>query len=311
MGQAVISFLSSVKDYGRKEIGPVDFSVEKGEIFGFLGPNGSGKTTCIRMLLGLVRPTSGRVELKGLDPLKNHVQALRKVGYSPELPNIQTFLTPSDLLKLTASEVGLKQSEVQREISTMLETVGLAEYVNVKVGKLSKGMIQRLAIATALMGSPEVLVMDEPMIGLDPAGTAHLRDVFRDFAKGGGTILLSSHMMDEVEDLCSSVAMIHNGRVLFKGPIAEVVTQVLGEKELVVEAKGVTDDCLKSIKGLQGVIDVRLRDGSIIVSTQKDAEVRPKIAQLIVASGAQLYTVKEGERMLERAYIDALRRAGP
>jgi len=98
LGQAVISFLSSVKDYGRKEIGPVDFSVEKGEIFGFLGPNGSGKTTCIRMLLGLVRPTSGRVELKGLDPLKNHVQALRKVGYSPELPNIQTFLTPSDLL---------------------------------------------------------------------------------------------------------------------------------------------------------------------------------------------------------------------
>ena len=311
MGQAVISFLSSVKDYGRKEIGPVDFSVEKGEIFGFLGPNGSGKTTCIRMLLGLVRPTSGRVELKGLDPLKNHVQALRKVGYSPELPNIQTFLTPSDLLKLTASEVGLKPSEVQREISTMLETVGLAEYVNVKVGKLSKGMIQRLAIATALMGSPEVLVMDEPMIGLDPAGTAHLRDVFRDFAKGGGTILLSSHMMDEVEDLCSSVAMIHNGRVLFKGPVAEVVTQVLGEKELVVEAKGVTDDCLKSIRGLQGVIDVRTRDGSIIVSAQKDAEVRPKIAQLIVASGAQLYTMKEGERMLERAYIDALRRAGP
>jgi len=311
LGQAVISFLSSVKDYGRKEIGPVDFSVEKGEIFGFLGPNGSGKTTCIRMLLGLVRPTSGRVELKGLDPLKNHVQALRKVGYSPELPNIQTFLTPSDLLKLTASEVGLKPSEVQREISTMLETVGLAEYVNVKVGKLSKGMIQRLAIATALMGSPEVLVMDEPMIGLDPAGTAHLRDVFRDFAKGGGTILLSSHMMDEVEDLCSSVAMIHNGRVLFKGPVAEVVTQVLGEKELVVEAKGVTDDCLKSIRGLQGVIDVRTRDGSIIVSAQKDAEVRPKIAQLIVASGAQLYTMKEGERMLERAYIDALRRAGP
>ncbi len=263
------------------------------------------------MLLGLVRPTSGRVELKGLDPLKSHVQALKRVGYSPELPNIQTFLTPADLLRLTASEVGLKGPQVQAEVSAQLETVGLAEYGDVKVGKLSKGMIQRLSIAQALIGSPEVLVMDEPMIGLDPAGTAHLRDVFREFAKAGGTILLSSHMMNEVEDLCSSVAMIHNGRVLFKGGVGEVVTQVLGEKELVVEAKGVSDECLRTIKGVGGVIGIRQQDGSIVISVQKDAEVRPKIAQLIVDSGAQLYTIKEGERMLERAYIDALRRAGP
>jgi ABC-2 type transport system ATP-binding protein len=311
LGEPVISFSASVKAYGRKVIGPVDFSVERGEIFGFLGPNGSGKTTCIRMLLGLVRPSSGRVELKGLDPLKRHVQALKGVGYSPELPNIQTFLTPRDLLKLTASEVNVRGADVGKEMEAVLETVGLVEYGDVKVGRLSKGMVQRLSIAQALIGSPDVLVMDEPMIGLDPAGTAHLREVFRDFVKGGGTILLSSHMMNEVEDLCSSVAMIHNGQVLFKGTVKEVVAQVLGEQELVVEAKGITDECLRSIRGVEGVIDVSLREGSIIISVKKDVEVRPSISRIIVDSGAQLYTMKEGERMLERAYIDALRRAKP
>jgi ABC-2 type transport system ATP-binding protein len=309
--KAVISFLDSVKDYGSKRIGPVDFSVEKGEIFGFLGPNGSGKTTCIRMLLGLVRPNSGSVRLKGLDPLKSHVQALKKVGYSPELPNIQTFLTPRELLKLTAHEVGLRASDMRSEMESALETVGLTEYVDVKIGRLSKGMVQRLSIAQALVGSPDVLVMDEPMLGLDPAGTAHLRDVFRGFSEAGGTILLSSHIMSEVEDLCSSVAMIHNGRVLFKGPLKEVVNQVLGEQELVVEAKGVTDECLRSIGKVEGVIGVAVREGFITVSVKIGAEARPEIARLIVESGAQLYTIREGERMLERAYIDALGREKP
>ncbi|HEY6282348.1 MAG TPA: ABC transporter ATP-binding protein, partial [Nitrososphaerales archaeon] len=203
MKASVIEFAGALKLYGKKRIGPVQFSVDRGEIFGFLGPNGSGKTTCIRMLLGLVRPSAGKVRLRGLDPIRNHTEALTGVGYSPELPNIQTFMTPKEVIALAASEIGLK-SEVRAETARVLEEVGIIEYGDTKVGKLSKGMVQRLSVAQALVGSPQTLVLDEPMIGLDPAGTAHLREAFREYARNGGTILMSSHMMAEVEDLCSS-----------------------------------------------------------------------------------------------------------
>jgi ABC-2 type transport system ATP-binding protein len=198
---AVIDFSNATKDYGStKRIGPVSFSIDQGEVVGFLGPNGSGKTTCIRLLLGLMKPNAGTVRIRGLDPVSQHANALKKVGYSPELPNIQTFLTPRELLTLVADELSVPASETRKEIEELMDLVGLTDYVDIKVSKFSKGMVQRLSIAQGMVGSPDVLVMDEPMIGLDPAGSAHFREVFRDFAKQrGGTIFLSSHIMQEVE----------------------------------------------------------------------------------------------------------------
>jgi ABC-2 type transport system ATP-binding protein len=297
-----------VKQYGSKRIGPIDISVNKGEIFGFLGPNGSGKTTCIRLLLGLTRPSSGKVSLNGIDPLRRHVEALNRVGYSPELPNLQNFLTPEELLALTASELSIEAHTRTGEIQRVLETVGLIEYTDTKIGKLSKGMIQRLGVGQALLGSPETLVLDEPMIGLDPAGSAHLREVFRDFSRNGGTIFLSSHMMSEVEELCSTIGLLHRGKLLLNGRVEDVVSSVLGTEHLVVEAKGVTEACLKAIRETEGVLGVETHGGVLDVYATQKSEVRPRLAQIIVASGAQLYTIKRGERLLERAYIEALKR---
>ncbi len=308
MNLKVIEFSDTVKDYGSKKIGPVDFSIGRGEIFGFLGPNGSGKTTCIRLLLGLSKPTSGRVRLQGLDPLAKHIEALRGVGYSPELPNIQSFLTPKELLELTAAELGL--TEPNSEVMRILETVGLIEYEGVKVGKLSKGMVQRLSVAQAMLGSPKVLVLDEPMIGLDPAGTAHLREVFRMFASEGGTILMSSHMMNEVEDLCSSIGLIHGGRLLFNGSIRDMVGQVLGVEEVRVEALGLTDEIVRAVTGVAGVISVKLVDRGLEAVVEKAKEVRPEIAKIVIEAGAELLAIGEKERRLERAYIEALRNDG-
>jgi ABC-2 type transport system ATP-binding protein len=300
----VIDFLGAVKLYGNKRIGPVEFSVDKGEILGFLGPNGSGKTTCIRMLLGLARPSVGRVRLRGTDPLKNHVQALTGVGYSAELPNIQAFLTPRQVMELAAREIGMKTPA--EEVKKILEEVGIPEYADVKVGRLSKGMVQRLSVAQAMLGSPEVMVMDEPMIGMDPAGTAHLREVFRGYARGGGTILMSSHMMSEVEDLCSSVALIHNGRLLFKGAPKEMEAKMLGADEVRVEAKGLTPAIIDVLRRVDGVLAVEEVEGELRVKVRQGEEARPAIARVIVGSGAELLAITEGERMLERAYIEAL-----
>src|SRR5215470_14943785 len=138
---SVIQLSSAVKNYGRKTIGPIDLDVRKGEIVGFLGPNGSEKTTCIRLILGLIRPSSGKVIVNGRNPVSNHAQALKTVAYSPELPNIQTFLSPRELLTLVLHELDFRGNRDQ-EIERVLELVGLLEYAETKVGRLSKGMVQ-------------------------------------------------------------------------------------------------------------------------------------------------------------------------
>jgi len=306
MSSPVIEFDEAVKSYGEKRIGPVHFSVQRGEIFGFLGPNGSGKTTCIRMLLGLARPSGGRVRLRGLDPLRDHIGALTGVGYSPELPNIQAFMTPREVLALSAKEIGLNTG-VRAEIDRVLEEVGIIEYADSRVSRLSKGMVQRLSVAQALIGSPQTLVLDEPMIGLDPAGTVHLREAFLGFAKGGGTILMSSHMMSEVESLCSSVGLIHGGRLIFKGTPREMVGEMLDSGEVRVEARGMSASIVESIRRLEGVLAVEEFPGGLTVRVTRGTEARPEISKIIIQGGAELLTIREGDRMLEKAYIEALK----
>lgn len=315
----VIEFNEVIKDYGsNKIIGPVNFNIKKGEIVGFLGPNGSGKTTCIRLILGLIKATSGTVKVNGFDPVNNHVEALRNVAYSPELPNIQTFFSPRELLNLISHELPYFKNKVTRsnEIKRILELVGLYEYSDVKVGKLSKGMVQRLSVAQALMGSPKTLILDEPMIGLDPAGSAHFRKVFREFvSKSYGTVFMSSHIMSEVESLCTSVAIIHRGKILFQGPVQEVTQKVLNYSLIQLETSPLTPKTIQQLKEISGIIHVdplnnkksnNLQTAFEITLNEKDRDIRPLISDLVVKSGAKLYTIKQSENMLERAYIEAL-----
>ena len=316
---AIIEFNQTIKDYGsNKKIGPVNLKIKKGEIVGFLGPNGSGKTTCIRLILGLIKATSGTVKINGFDPINNHVQALRNVAYSPELPNIQSFLSPREFLNLISHELPYFKNNItrQNEINKILELVGLREYTDVKVAKLSKGMIQRLSVAQALIGSPETLILDEPMIGLDPAGSAHFRKVFRDFAsKKNGTVFMSSHIMSEVESLCTSVVIIHRGKILFQGPVEEVTKKVLNYSLIQLETSPLTTKTIQKLTKIKGIIKVdptinktnSQKNSTEITFNEKDVDIRPLISDLIVKSGAKLYTIKQSENMLERAYIEALK----
>ena len=314
----VIELDGAVKDYGNnKRIGPANLSIESGEIVGFLGPNGSGKTTCIRLILGLIKPSQGSVKVNGFDPIGHHVEALRNVAYSPELPNIQTFLNPTQFLNLISHELNFPENLIRSdEIKRVLELVGLREYSETKIAKLSKGMVQRLSIAQALIGSPHTLILDEPMIGLDPAGVVHFRDVFKNFsAEGKGTVFMSSHIMSEVESLCTSVAIIHRGKILFKGPVDEVVQKVLNYSIVQLETSRITPQIIQQLKEIPGIIQINIANTSnnansnaIEVTTSKrDLDVRSQISDLIVKSGAKLYTIKQGENMLEKAYIEALR----
>ena len=306
---SVIDFHQAVKNYGSRAIGPVDLDIKKGQIVGFLGPNGSGKTTCIRLILGLIRASSGTVRVNGYDPIRNHVWALRHVAYSPELPNLQTFLTPTELLLLVSHELGFAGSRDDREeeVRRVLELVGILEYSETKIAKLSKGMVQRLSVAQAMMGSPEILILDEPMIGLDPAGAAHFREVFRDFStKKGGTVFMSSHIMSEVESLCTSVAIIHGGKILYQGAVRDVIQNVLDYSVIYLEAQGLTETTINKLKEIQNVSKLAANGDNVEIIVRGHSDIRPEISDIVVKSGAKLYSIRQAENMLERAYIEAL-----
>lgn len=308
---SVISFDEAVKDYGPKEIGPITFSVGRGEIVGFLGPNGSGKSTTIRMLLGLIRPTSGTVRLMSRDPLGDHVRALERVGYSPELPNLQSFLTPSELLRLTAKELGLGSKETLDQLPVLLEQIGLIQYQDYKIAKLSKGMVQRLSVAQAMMGSPRVLILDEPMIGIDPAGVVQFRSLFREFVKDGGTIVMSSHILPEVESLCTSLVVIHSGRILFRGGIQEFIRERLSSRNILVEVEDAPaaagSPLVSRISSLSGVKRVTATPGGLLVETETNSDPRAEISRAVVESGAKLLGLGYSRSELDEAYISAIR----
>jgi ABC-type multidrug transport system ATPase subunit len=287
--------------------------VERGEIVGFLGPNGSGKSTTIRMLLGLIKPTSGTVRLMERDPLRDHVRALGQTGYSPELPNLQSFLTPNELLRLTAKELGLSGDETREQLPALLEQVGLINYRDYKIAKLSKGMVQRLSVAQAMMGAPKVLILDEPMIGIDPAGVVQFRSIFRNFVKDGGTIVMSSHILSEVESLCTSLVVIHSGRILFRGGIQAFIRERLTSRVISVEiaeastTAGPGSPLVGGISSLPGVKQVTTGPSGLLVEVATDADPRAEISSMVVRSGAKLLGLGYSRTELDDAYINAIR----
>ena len=298
----------AVKDYGSKKIGPINLTVGAGEIMGFLGPNGSGKSTTIRMLLGLIRPSSGTVRLMQSDPIRHHEKALAGVGYSPELPNLQTFLSPRELLRLTGRLCGLDGNAAEGGIVKLLEDVGLAEYGDYKISKLSKGMVQRLSIAQAMVGSPRLLILDEPTIGIDPAGVVHFRSLFSEFVRNGGTIVMSSHILSEVEALCTSLAVIHSGSLVYRGPLQDFVPTWVSSRTISIELEGAPDDRLvKALSNVKGVRRVEVENTRLLVEVSKESDPRGEISKTVVDSGARLLSIGFSRDELQEAYVNSMR----
>ena len=212
-----------VKRYGAVvAVDHVDLTVHAGDVYGFLGPNGAGKTTSLRMLLGLVRPTAGTVRVFGHDPATDPATALRSVAGFVESPAFYPYLTGRANLELVADYTA---RDARGRIGEALETVDLADRARDRVGGYSFGMRQRLGIAAALVRKPRLLVLDEPTTGLDPAGMRDMRTLVRGLVEQGITVLLSSHLMDEVEDLCNRVAIINHGRIIHEGALHELLSE--------------------------------------------------------------------------------------
>jgi ABC-2 type transport system ATP-binding protein len=211
-----------VKKYGElTAVDHVDLTVEAGDVFGYLGPNGAGKTTSLRMMLGLIRPTAGTVRLFGHDPQMS-VKALEGVAGFVEAPSFYPYLNGRENLRLLAA---LDGDDAAARIEESLVTVGLAHRAKDRVGGYSHGMRQRLGIAGALLRKPRLLMLDEPATGLDPGGMRDMRDLIRELSASGMTVLLSSHLLAEVEELCNRVAIVRTGKVAYQGSLAELRAQ--------------------------------------------------------------------------------------
>lgn len=203
-----------------KAVDGLTLAVKRGEVFGLLGPNGSGKSTTIKIILGLLSPSSGTVELFGLSP--RSVAARRRIGYLPELSYLHPFLTACETLGYYAGLCGLDRRTAAERTAQLLKMVGLMDVADRAVGGFSKGMARRVALAAALIGKPELLILDEPTSGLDPVSTKEVKTLVKALAKGGMTVLTTSHLLADAEDICDRVMILDRGKSAAEGRIAEL-----------------------------------------------------------------------------------------
>jgi ABC-2 type transport system ATP-binding protein len=267
-----------VKRYGDLlAVAGVDLTVQVGDVYGYLGPNGAGKTTSLRMMLGLIRPTVGSVRLFGMDPVES-VHALERVAGFVEAPTFYPYLTGRRNLELLAAFDG---GEAPARIEHVLEMVELSDRAGDKVGDYSHGMRQRLGIAGALLRDPKLLLLDEPTTGLDPAGMRDMRLLIRRLAEQGITIVLSSHLLGEVEEVCNRVAIVRSGKIAYEGEIAELKRGAGTTYRL-----STTDDAraVEVCRAQPGIAGVRIQDGRISFTAEEAAV--GELSQALVEAGA-------------------------
>jgi len=306
--QSVLTVSNLTKFYGDfKALDSASFAVEKGWIYGYLGPNGAGKTTTIRTMLGLLKPDQGEVKITGVNPNKDPVQALQSVGYAPELPTLQTFFTGEQLLDFMGKMFGLATQARKERVKQLLDLVGLKEWGDKRIGNYSKGMVQRLSIALALINDPVVLIMDEPTIGMDPEGTAQFRNLFLTLSKQGKTIFVSSHLLDEVQRICTHVGMINKGRIVFDGPITQVLEAFTQQWIIEVELKKATERMIASLKKLDYVGDVKAEGNKLRIELKEKKDLRGEISSEIFKRKGVLLSLNLHKITLEDAYLHALK----
>jgi len=274
----------------------LSMTVPRGEVFGFLGPNGAGKTTAVKLLLGLLKPTSGQGSLLGR-PIGD-LRTRRRIGYLPELFRYQAWLSAAEVLALHCELAPLPRSSWKDEIKTALETVGLTDRVNDRVGTFSKGMQQRLGLGAALLGEPELVFLDEPTSALDPVGRHDVREIIRGLASRGSAVFLNSHLLSEVEQVCDRVAVVDHGRVIASGTMDEL----LGGTAVRVRVSGLTQ-ADKNRLSQYGRID---DEGDQITFANLDAERVPELVATIVSMGGRVYEVAPRHQTLEDRFLQLL-----
>ncbi|NBD25834.1 ATP-binding cassette domain-containing protein [Paenibacillus sp. T1] len=317
----VIELSRLTKRYdGQTAVSGLNLSIAKGEIFGLLGPNGAGKTTTILMMLGLTEPTSGRVRVCGLDPTRQPLQVKRRVGYMPDDIGFYEDRTALDNLLFTARLNRIAPAAARAQAAELLERVGLSDALSKKVGAFSRGMRQRLGIADVLIKRPEIIILDEPTLGIDPEGVRDLLRLIQDLSrKEGLTVLLSSHHLHQVQQICDRVGLFVRGELIASGDVASLALQLDDDRAVTVELEvsGWNAALGEQLAALEGVLvysstmGTSAGDGAIRVTLRCDRDLTTTAARTVIESGANLHAVQRKQYGLDDIYHRYFEGGGP
>lgn len=291
------------KDYGsRRAVDNISFHAKKGEVIGFLGPNGAGKTTTMRILAGFMPPTEGEVKIAGFDVVDDSLEVRRRVGYMPETVPLYTDMTVFDYLKYMGDLRDVE--DVEDRIFNLLEIVQLEDRVDSYIEKLSKGMRQRVGLAQAMIHDPDVLILDEPTIGLDPGQIREVRSVIQNVGKKH-TVLLSTHILPEAQQICDRVLIIDNGKIVAEDTTKKLEASLTGgEQQVVLTVSGKASDMVKVLKKVKGVKKVKsFRGGKLEVTINSKEDIRPALVRAVVKAKVDLLEIKAGGLSLEEIFL--------
>ena len=284
----------------RRALDRLSLSIEAGEVFGFLGPNGAGKTTTLKLLLQLLYPSSGRAEILGRPP--GDLAVKQRIGYLPESPYLYDYLTAEELLTYFAGLFGYHGADRSRRVSTLLDDVEIGRERRMPLRRFSKGMLQRVGIAQALLNDPEIVFLDEPMSGLDPLGRRHVRNLILNLRDRGTTVFFSSHVLSDAETLCNRVAILSGGRLLATGTIAELGALRARGWELVVA--GVSPTILERYRARFHRM-TPIADGRYALELPVDPAPDQLLTEL-VSAGAHLVSLNPLRETLEDIFVERL-----
>ena len=317
MAAGIIELADLTKKYGSfTAVDHLNLAIRKGEVFGLLGPNGAGKSTTILMMLGLTEPTSGSVRICGIDSTVNPIEVKRKVGYMPEDVGFYEDRTGMENLVFTARLNSIPVKEITQKAEQLINRVGLSDAAHKKTGKYSRGMRQRLALADVLIKNPEIIILDEPTLGIDPTGVREFLELIVTLSKEEGlTVLFSSHHLHQVQQVCDRVGIFVNGRLLAEGDIQtlsrklfannayiiEVGVQVTAAGKSGIQGKKNSIQSLKdNLRQIEGVLSMSIKNDMISMECSRDATT--DISRVVVDSGADLYYLNRKEYGLDDIY---------
>lgn len=291
------------KRYGRfVAVDALELTLQRGEVFGLLGPNGAGKTTTILMLLGLTERSAGQVQVLGFDPARQPLQVKARVGYLPDAVGFYDELTARENLIYIAKLNGIPRVEAYRRLDTAIDRMGLHEAKNQRVGTFSRGMRQRLGVAELLLKEPQVIIMDEPTLGLDPEAARQFLQLILDLKHEGITIMLSSHLLHQVQAVCDRVGLFHKGRLVLEGTVADLARRVSkGTYRIHLEAGGPPPQLLAALQAVPGVITVS-EEGAQGYLLEARNDLRAEAARAIVNAGGKLRNLAVEAPSLDEIY---------
>ena len=292
------------KSYGKfKALDNLNLEIEKGELFGFVGPNGAGKTTTMRIVSGLLSADSGEVQVDGIDALKNPQKIKEKIGYMPDFFGVYDNLKALEYMEFYASIYGITGREATKLCYELMELVNLSDKADSYVDGLSRGMKQRLCLARSLVHNPELLILDEPASGLDPRARFEMKEILRNLSSMGKTIIISSHILPELAEMCSSIGIIEHGSMVIKGQVGEIMRKMTTSNPLVMEVVEGQEQAVRILKENPLVENISIRENSISMGFKGERKEEAELLASLIRGNVLISSFVREEGNLEALFM--------